>query len=542
MKNKTIALRNSVVLVLLTSLFIACDKDFATIESDIINNNTATSFDVLSRDFDVIAYTKPLEPVQTNSLPINSLGVYNDAVYGQTIANVVTQLSPLISDPDFGTDAVLDSVVITIPYFSTLTNFDSDNNPVYKLDSVFGNAPMKLSIYESNYFLRDFDPNSSINDPQIYYSNQNTGTGVIPDTQLEGTLLYSDDNFEPEDDIIELENEDGEVTQRLAPALRIAFNADETEDQAEIAYWQDKIIAKSGQPELSNTNNFKDYFRGLYFKVEPIAGEGTMSLLNFGSSNANITLYYTNNTDSDPTQSTFIINFTENRVNFLFNDFNIPDGDDSFGDEKLYLKGGKGSVAAVQLFDGENIDEDDTINSFESFKNEFVEVDENGKFIKSKKLINEANLVFYVDQNSVSDIVEPERIYLYDMNNNIPLIDYLFDSANTVSPVDSRTSHSGRLQRDENGKGLKYKIRITEHINNLLLKDSTNVNLGLAVSGNINLENNAQQFDVLNSANATNKVPMSSIITPRGTVLYGNNTSDEEKKLYLEIFFTEPNN
>ncbi len=542
MKNKTIALRNSVVLVLLTSLFIACDKDFATIESDIINNNTATSFDVLSRDFDVIAYTKPLEPVQTNSLPINSLGVYNDAVYGQTIANVVTQLSPLTPDPDFGTDAVLDSVVINIPYFSTLTNFDSDNNPVYKLDSVFGDAPMKLSIYESNYFLRDFDPNSSINDPQIYYSNQNTGTGVIPDTQLEGTLLYSDDNFEPEDDIIELENEDGEVTQSLAPALRIAFNADETEDLAEIAYWQDKIIAKSGQPELSNTNNFKDYFRGLYFKVETIAGEGTMSLLNFGNSNANITLYYTNNSDSDPTQSTFIINFTENRVNFLFNDFNIPDGDDSFGDEKLYLKGGKGSVAAVQLFDGENIDEDDTINSFESFKNEFVEVDENGKFIKSKKLINEANLVFYVDQNSVSDIVEPERIYLYDMNNNTPLIDYLFDSANTVSPVDSRTSHSGRLERDENGKGLKYKIRITEHINNLLLKDSTNVNLGLAVSGNINLENNAQQFDVLNSVNATNKVPMSSIITPRGTVLYGNNTSDEEKKLYLEIFFTEPNN
>ena len=40
------------------------------------------------------------------------------------------------------------------------------------------------------------------------------------------------------------------------------------------------------------------------------------------------------------------------------------------------------------------------------------------------------------------------------------------------------------------------------------------------------------------------KLPVSSILSPQGTVLFGNNTSatNENKKLYLEIFYTEPNN
>ncbi|WP_431133425.1 DUF4270 domain-containing protein [Psychroserpens mesophilus] len=546
MKNKTIALRNLAILTLLTTVFIACDKDFATIESDIVNSNNATNFDALSRDFDVIAYTKALPPVQTSTLPINLLGVYNDPVYGQTTGNIVTQLRPAFLDPDFGENVILDSVVISIPYFSTAIEATSDGGTLYELDSVFGNSPMKLSIYESNYFLRDFDPTSSINEPQVYYSNQSTGTSPIGDAQLEGTLLYQDDDFIPKATQIELEDEDGNITDRLAPALRISFNSDETEDDAAMAYWENKIIAKSGQPELSNVNNFNDYFRGVYFKTEAINDLGTMSLLNLASSNANITLYFRSdnsfNPELDPIETTYVLNFTGNRANFLSNDFIFPDADENLGDEKLFLKGGEGSIAVVKLFDGEDIDDDILFNSFEYFKNEFVEMDEDGKFIKSKKLVNEANLVFYVDQSSVVGLEEPERIFLYDMNNNLPIIDYFFDIANTFSPLNSRIDHLGRLERDDNGNGVKYKIKITEHINNLLIRDSTNVDLGLVVSGNINLENNSRQLDVLSPDNSIDNVPVSSIITQRGTVLFGNNTLDEEKKLYLEIFFTEPNN
>lgn len=545
MKNKTIALKNLMVLALITSFFVACDKDFATIESDIINNDNATNFDALSREFDVISFTKPLPPVQTNNLPINLLGVYNDPVYGQTTASVVSQLRSSLIDPDFGDNVILDSVVISIPYFSTAIENTEDGETIFELDSVIGDSPMKLSIYESNYFLRDFDPNSSINDSQLYYSNQSTGTSPIGDAQLEGTLIYNNDSFLPDPRQIEFKNADGEITGRSVPAIRISFNADEAEDADEIQYWEDKIINKEGEPELSNVNNFNDYFRGIYFKAEATMGTGSLSLLNFGTSNANITLYYTRDNSlstGDPIQSTFVLTFTGNRVNFLSNDFVFPEGDEIQGDEKLYLKGGEGSNAVIKLFDGENVDDDILFNSFEYFKNEFVEMDEDGKFIKSKKLVNEANLVFYVDQSSLGNIEEPERLYLYDMKNNSPLIDYFFDTSTTTTPLNSRTSHSGRLERNDADEGVRYKIRITEHINNLLIRDSTNVELGLVVSGNINLENNSQDYDILNPEDDNDKIPVSSIITQRGTVLFGNNTMNEEKKLYLEIFFTEPNN
>ncbi len=169
MKNKTIALKNLAILVIITSLFIGCDKDFSTIESDIVNKDNATNFEALSMNFDVISYTKPLLPVQTNALPVNLLGVYSDPIYGQTTGSFVSQLRSSILGPDFGENVVLDSVVINIPYFSTAIENTEEGETIYELDSVFGDSQIILSIYESNYFLRDFDPTSSISDSQNYY-------------------------------------------------------------------------------------------------------------------------------------------------------------------------------------------------------------------------------------------------------------------------------------------------------------------------------------------------------------------------------------
>ena len=70
MKYPKIALKNFAMMAILISLFIACDKDFASVESDIVNNENATNFDTDSRVYDLISFTKALPPVQTNNLPI----------------------------------------------------------------------------------------------------------------------------------------------------------------------------------------------------------------------------------------------------------------------------------------------------------------------------------------------------------------------------------------------------------------------------------------------------------------------------------------
>lgn len=525
------------LLLALTTLFIACDKDYVSLDSDISGQN---NFGMSNTKYEVTAYTKKLNPVQTNGLPSNLLGYYNDLVYGSTTANVVTQVTPTVFDPTFPENVRLDSVVLTVPYFSTSTGI-SDGVTTYKLDSVYGTAPINIKVFENNYFLRSFDPNAQFNTAQKYYSDRSlSASNQIPLSALKNKELLTLGKFVPSNLEI-VQKVDNDLT-RSAPALRVKMDT---------LYWKNKIILKEGSTELSNANNFQNYFRGIYFETEPVEGKGSMMMLNFGSTNAGITLYYSSpptGTGTDRVSGNYKLNFTGNRVNFFDNNFslNIPEGNPTTGDEKLYLKGGQGAMAVINLFGGTDIDSDmGTQTPFEEFKNMYVETDADGKFVRAKRMINEANLVFFVDP-ALTQGQEPDRIYIYDTKNNISLYDYSFDAGDNVTPNNSRTNHLGKLQRvddDANGQGIKYKVRITEHIKNLLLKDSTNVSLGLAVSTNINIESGTAPLSILSSENSTVKTtPVSAILSPKGTVLYGNNTSDETKKLYLEIFYTEPNN
>ena len=111
-------------------------------------------------------------------------------------------------------------------------------------------------------------------------------------------------------------------------------------------------------------------------------------------------------------------------------------------------------------------------------------------------------------------------------------------------PADAITSHLGKIERDSDNNGVSYSINLTHHISSLINKDSTNVSLGLLTSQNI-LLNGFQKLDTLQSPNqelpTIKSVQRSSVISHEGTVLYGNNTLNEDKKLVLEIYYTEPN-
>ncbi len=547
MRNVKPALKNLFILVVLMTVIVACDKDFISLESDI---SGANNFGVSDKKYEVIAYNKKLGPIQTNGLPSNLLGVYKDLIYGNSTANLVTQLSPTTLDPKFPAETILDSVVLTIPYFSRSTGIEKGVTS-YKLDSVFGNSPINFKVYENTYFLRSFDPSSGFNAPQKYYSDRSiSASNQIPLASLKGTELLSITNFTPSKKEIKLKK--GEDSTLLAPAMRYKM---------EPGFWNNKIMLKGGGAELSNANNFQNYFRGIYFEAQAIDNNGSMMLLDLTSPNANITLYYSSPptvTDGERVLGTYRMNFSNDKINFFENDFAlaIPNGNPMTGDEKLYLKGGEGSMAVINLFGGTDVDNNaGAFTEFELFKNDFVETDAAGKYVKSKRLVNEANLIFYVDQ-SLTQGQEPDRIYIYDTKNKNILIDYNFDSTDPVDPNNSKINHLGKLQRvssDKNSQGVKYKIKITEHIKNLLTKDSSNVSLGLAVSVNVNAEafvdaNSGQIIPVPQKSiqtsgnNSVKTLPVSSILSPKGTVLYGNKVNDDGKKLYLEIFYTEPNN
>jgi hypothetical protein len=531
----------SVILFLIIALA-SCQEDFSTLGSDIIGGQNINA--TLDNNSTVVSYSRKLSPVQTNDLPLYQLGTYNDPVFGKMKAELVAQLTLGTIAPSFGEGTSLDSVILYIPFLGETSIANEVTS--YTIDSVYGSNPINVSIYESNYFLTEYDPSTGLQERQKYYSDLGT---VFETPGNKGQLIYNEADFLPTNEGYVLlspdgEDEDTEPDQTLlAPGLRAALP---------VTFFREKIIAEEGTTELMNNNNFKEYFRGLYFEVDDLATDGNLFLFNIAD--ANVTLYYTyqdsivGGTTSDPTNGDDVerlsgqltLNFGGINVNLYDNEPLNPaisavleNPNTVAGEENLYLRGGDGIVTLINLF-GDDLDGNGVSDELDVLRT-------------NNWLINEANLIFYVNQDIVTGgASEPERIIIYDAQNAQVLADYGRDPTISELPENALTGHLGKLVRGTDEIGDYYKIRITHHISNLIHKDSTNVPLSLIVTQNVlsggfktlkdPVELNDDTID-----NDLNDIPSSSVISHEGTVLYGNNTSNPDKKLRLQIYYTEPN-
>jgi len=536
----------------------SCDKDFTSIDSDVISAENAINFNTSSIDYPIVASNLRLNPVKSNNLPSFMLGYNNNPFYGESKASFLGQVVPAEFSPSFGENVVLDSVVLTIPYFSRGVETSEEGDITYEIDSVYGSTATKLYVYKSNFYLRDFNPSGDFSDSQNYYSNGAlSNSESINQAEIEAELLYESgilgdgsDDFIPSSERIDLTSLDslGEtyVSSSIAPAIRLKLNNPNDN------FWQSLFFENEGNPELINPNTFKEFFRGLYIKADGVNSDGSMMLLNFASSNTKLTIHYTSETSTDSdtdsggtstetisSQNEYVLNFTDNLVNIYENNFQVDVSNSNIvdGDERIYLKGGEGYMSTVDLFGGDIQDENgEMVNAFEHFKNSFY--DEENEI--ANKIINEAYIEFFVDQTQ--DIgSEPDRIYLYNFEQNTALIDYFLDQSVSSTTINAKINHLEPLTRDGDsitGEGVKYKIRVTEHLNNLILRDSTNAKLALVVTSNVGSIDN---FSILNSGEEDRDFPSGAILTPKGTVLHGSQSEDIDKRPRIKIYYTDPN-
>ncbi len=523
----------------------SCDEDFNTIGADIVGNEDLLTLPYESNN--IIAYSRILDPVQTNIVPVHNMGVYNDHVFGKSTSNVITQLVLTETDPIFG-DTLghpisLQSVILYIPFYSnaTLEGEGEDEMTTYTLDSVYGNQPINISIYESGYYLRDLEPDSNFEESQLYYSNQSS---LFENSLLE--LIDEIEDFAPSDEgYIIVDGEGDEETETLvAPGLRVNLP---------LQFFQEKILDQEGEQVLSSNNNFKEYFRGLYFDVESNTEDG--SLFIFNPEFANITINYNfqspkedengnpvlddeGNQIIETVDEDYVLNFGGVSLNTFTNELpqniigDIENPDLVNGEESLYVRGGEGILTVIDLFSGLDSDEDGVSDELDSLRQREV-------------LVNDANLKFYVDQDKITGgSTEPERLIIYDLDNNTVLTDYFLDTTSGNEPLEAVTTHLGRLERGSDNLGEYYKLRLTGHISNLINKDSTNVQLGLMVSQNVLISGFHVVDSLTNPAGPLpriKEVPRSGVISHEGTILFGNNTSNEDKKLKLQISYLNPN-
>lgn len=407
---------------------------------------------------------------------------------------------------------------------------------IYELDSLMGNseAKFKLKVSELDYFLRPFDPENNFETYQKYYSSNS-----IPDN-FSGTVLFDDEIeinskelvFYKEDDPETEEDDESEIVkERLTPRIRVSLDKD---------FFQSKILDNEGSDDLANAENFKLFFKGIIIDAYDFS-DPLLMILNFSEAEIRIVYDYQkydkNDTDDDTsddviesTEDEYKLNLNGIKLNSFKYDLYPADIITAISDTinnagLVYLKGGEGIMAEIELFKDDN-------------GNDLLE-----EIRKKEWLVNEASLSIYINKDMLSSsggIIEPSRLYLYDIDNKAPLIDYFVDNSAGPKEYQNKIVHGGSIELDEDKNGLMYKIRISEHIKNVIRKDSTNTKLGLVVSSDISNTINVE----VETKDLMTFIPNSTAINPLGTVLIGPSPSAEyyEKRMKLDLYYTKLNN
>lgn len=520
-------------LAMLVTAIISCDKDFDELGSGVLGDNP-NNYLFSKINSDVVAYNYATGAVQSNNLGLNALGVYTNPAFGTAKGSYVTQLELALANPTFNnpTSITIDSVYIYVPYFNKFVSTSTDGETsTYTLDSIRGAGSFKLGIYENGYYLRNFAASGGLQTAQKYYSDQASDFDAVIGNNNVAIKEVPEFRFSSEEIRLTYQKDNKTVVKsKLAPGMFLLLD----KNIADYNFFKQKIFnAPTGS--LTNNSSFKEYFRGIYLKAENNgSSDGTMASLNFAGGYIQI-IYHQ---DKLPVPTTgelrerkeLRLNLAGNSVNLLDHANNstyenaLTSANTTTGDERIFIKGQKGSVAVINLFTetGEN--------SLANLKNKGW-------------LINEANLTFYIDKDAMGNSPEPNRIYLYNLEDNTPIVDY-FETSTSVNPKFNKLIYGGIAIKENttDTKSSKYKIRLTAHVNNIINNDSTNVKLGLAVT---ELITNTASATLRNPTNTEiDRIPVTSVINPLGTILYGGVNSPNvpaAKKMKLEIYYTKPN-
>lgn len=439
-----------------------------------------------------------------------------------------SQLNPLSSDSDG--DGILDH------NDDDNATYQSGNN-VYQIDSVYGNreATFNLKVYELGAYLNELDPSDNFETTQAFYSTQDYyeegfSRAVLYDDIIslnfdEIRINYKEDDPETPD-----VDETLQVETRLSPRLRVPLN---------IGFFQENFIDKEGSTDLETSVNFQKALRGIIIRAEDFS-EDLYMLLDIQNAAVNIVYeyddYQTQGTLGDTSDDT--VEKVEKEISLAFNGIRINTLKNSLFDaavqeqliassnntptNRLYVQSGT-FLGKIRLFDIENQNENELIDSLRG----------------QSWLINEANLIFYIDPNlASSQELLAQRLYLFAYNSGFPLSDYVSDgSVSNFGRNSNKKIFGGLLEYDDNNVPYRYKFNITDHISNIIRNDSINFDLGLVVNADIN---NITPIKAVTESEQDLVYPLTATLNPLGAILIGSHpdASSEDKKVRLELIYS----
>lgn len=487
---------------------ISCEKDVESIGVNLVDNNTFNKNKITS---EVITANKNIDKVPTNGVQQYLLGVYTDEEFGKLEASIVTQLlPPAVGEKyNYGTNSGIDSVIVSIPYQATReVESYADGKPKFSIDSVIGDKDIsfQLNVYELKTFLNTLDPY----DPSkqvIYYSDKEFQKATTP--------LYSGTfKVNPDDTVsvikrylsngITVYDKDTIKEDNLQPTIKIPLDEN---------LIQQLFVDNANDAVFDSADNFFHFFRGLYIEAEELENDKS-HLISLSMVGSKMTIYYSKDENEDENQDLngngtngeqgvrtkhlFNFNFGSLKSNSLKRDYS---NSKQSGTNRLYVQGAAGSITTVDLLSNEDISELQSNNW----------------------LITDANLIFYVDQNASSNIA-PEQLFIFNYEENLQILDMMSEGLSGVG---------GKLERNDDGNPYRYVFKITDYISEVMKSDESAdlVKIGIKVYNPT--DSPTSIFDTKIKSFSWN---------PKGVVLFDHSLSAGDKRIKLEISYSELTN
>ncbi|WP_407406072.1 DUF4270 family protein [Chryseobacterium sp.] len=307
--------------------------------------------------FDLIAYNIiNNDSIQSDAsqLKYAALGAFKEGQFGKQKASYFTQVRLNTYDPDFGANAIVDSVVLVVkPDYEAASDsvkITTKEDFIYPLDSIpakkvvntypikkFGKTKlnggkMTIKVQEVTEFLNGYNDKA--------YSNK--------DYAVSSTILGSKEIFGNVSSVAINKDADNSSLFSSEPGVRIKLNP---------VFFQNKIIDKKGQAELKDVSNFIRHFRGLKISVQEEDGY----LMQIAPNDMQLIMYYKNDkVDGSTTtrpQSTFAFNIRGgnahmshihfDRSDSQINNVGTPNLEN--GDAKLYTQGMGGNSIGIKF-------------------------------------------------------------------------------------------------------------------------------------------------------------------------------------------------
>jgi hypothetical protein len=297
--------------VVLSLVLNSCKKDPYSLGLDLLPPSDTLSVKTIDTAT-VIAYSVIQDSVRSDETTNSMAGSLMDPVFGITTASFCTQVRLSADAPDFGTNPVMDSLILMLKY-----------------NGIYGDST-------STQNFRVYELSEDINIDSAYYSNREPAHYGVP---------IADYTFTPD-----LKDSVKVGTSKLAAHLRINLGKVSR-------YFGNKLLyAPAGM--VANNTSFIQFMKGLYIEASARSGNGGILIFNMNTALTKMTLYFHNSTD-DSLQFDFWINANSARFNRLDHDgyksadpllrTQVLNHDTTLGRNTLYIQGLGGIRTRVRI-------------------------------------------------------------------------------------------------------------------------------------------------------------------------------------------------